>query len=212
MIRRTLFVCALLLAASSTASAQIVEFTPFLGWNFGGTFKNVNVPEGAGVNNLDIANSLNFGLVTDIAIMPQLQIELLLEWQSTNLQAWNAVTGQNEPVIDPLLVAYYHAGVLFQQARKEIKKAHGFLAITGGVTNFSSDDAQSETRFSFGAAGGAKWFFNERFGARLQSRLMITYFPSTSDLFCSDAGICYQIPANTFLPQIDISGGVIIAF
>ncbi len=212
MFRKFLIVGALLVTASSTSLAQTIEFTPFLGWNFGGTFKNVNVPEGAGVNNLDIANSLNFGLVADIAIMPQLGIELLAEWQPTKLQAWDPVVGSNQPIIDPLTVAYYHAGVLFQQARKEAKKANGFLAITGGITNFSAEGAESETRFSFGAALGGKWYYNERFGARLQSRLMITYFPSTSDLFCSDAGICYQIPANTFLPQIDISGGVVIAF
>jgi hypothetical protein len=203
---------ALLVSISSAASAQTVEFAPFLGWNFGGTFKNVNVPEGAGVNNLDVANSIVFGLVADIPITPQLQIELLAEWQPTHLQAWDPVVGSNQPVIDPLTVAYYHAGVLFQQARKEVKKPHGFLSITGGITNFSGDGADSETRFSFGASFGGKWYFNERFGARLGSRLMITYFPSTSELFCGEGSVCYQIPANTFLPQIDLTGGVIIAF
>lgn len=213
MTRRLLVACALLLAAAAPASAQKVELTPFLGWAFGGTFKNVNVPDGTGVNRLDIANSLDFGLVVDFAILPQLQIELLGQWQSSRLKTYDSVTGGDRSVIDPLTVAYYHVGAVFQAARKELKKPQGFLAITGGLSHFSTDDAESESRFSFGGALGAKWFFSDRFGARLQSRLLITYFPSTSGLFCNPSGVdCYQIPANTFLPQVDISAGAIVAF
>ncbi len=212
MTRRLLIASALLLAAVAPASAQKVELTPFLGWAFGGTFKNVNVPDGSGVNRLDIANSLDYGLIVDFAIAPQLQIELLGQWQNSRLKTQDNVTGGDRDIIDPLNVAYYHLGAVFQSARKQQGKPQGFMAITGGVAHFSSDGNESETRFSFGGALGGKWFFNERFGARLQSRLMVTYFPSTSDLFCDPGGLCYQIPANSFLPQIDLSAGLIVAF
>ena len=180
MRRRLTIGCALLLASAAAppAAAQTVELTPFLGWAFGGTFKNVNVPDGSGVNRLDIANSLDYGLVVDFAIMPQLQIELLGQWQSSRLKTFDNVTGGDRSILDPLTVAYYHVGAVFHSARKEPGKPQGFVAITGGVSHFSTDDTESEARFSFGTALGGKWFFNQRFGARLQSRLMITYFPS----------------------------------
>lgn len=212
MTRRLLIVSALLLTAAAPASAQKVEFTPFLGWAFGGTFKNVNVPSGTGVNRLDIANSPDYGLIIDFSLMPQLQIELLGQWQNSRLKTHDNVTGGDRDVIDPLNVAYYHIGVVFQMPRKELKKPQGFVAITGGISRFSSDSTESATRFSMGGAFGGKWFFSERIGARLQSRVMVSYFPSTSQLFCDPGGLCYQIPANSFLPQIDISAGVIVAF
>ena len=201
-----------LLAAPTGALAQKIELVPFLGWQFGGTFNNINVPSGAGVNKLDIANSPDYGLVADIALMPQLQIELLYSRQQSRLKTDDQVTGGEITILDNLAVNYFHAGFVFQQPGNGFRKPQGFVAITGGVTRFTADAVQSATRASFGGAIGAKSFFSEHFGARLQSRLMITYFPDTSELFCSPSGLCYQIPTDTFLPQIDISAGLIVAF
>jgi hypothetical protein len=212
MTRKGLIVSALLLAAATPASAQKVELTPFLGWAFGGTFKNVNVPSGTGVNRLDIANSPDYGLIVDFTLAPQIQIELLGQWQRSRLKTHDNVTGGDRDIIDPLTVAYYHVGIVFQTPRSELKKPQGFFAITGGASNFSGEGAESETRFSMGGAIGGKWFMSERLGVRLQSRIMVSYFASTSELFCDPGGICYQIPANSFLPQLDISAGLIVAF
>ncbi len=84
------------------------------------------------------------------------------------------------------------------------------MAATLGAAHLNpGGDFESRWRFSGGLAVGAKVFFSERIGIRLQSRLMGTLIDNV-DIFCDEFG-CFA-GGGVYMVQIDFSGGLIIAF
>jgi len=208
------FLALLATTAVPSSLAQKYEIMPYLGYRWGGAFKGAQYVEGGNVRaaDLEIEGGGSYGLLGSIALVPGINLEILYERQSSELTLYS-VTLMERVTLSDIDVDYFQVGLLYEFYQIEEQKIRPFLEITLGGTRFDPKEGiEGETRFSGGFAFGAKAFLNEHFGARLQTRFISTPVSAGSDLFCGGDGGCYFYPGNIYMNQIDISGGIIIAF
>jgi len=174
------------------------------------TVIDITPPTAIAGEDLEIDDGFNFGLITDITLVPGVQLELIAERQSTGMQV-DSVGVQKIPLFD-LYLYYLHGGVIWEVNRSYENKLRPLAGISAGATVFDpkGGDRPSEARFSVGILLGLKYFPGDRFGLRAQTRLMSTYMSKGENLFCNDNGECYTIPETSYMTQIDISGGIIV--
>jgi len=208
MIRKILLVTALMMltAVPSAVADDRFEITPFIGYRFGGDFDNINDPNSR-IRAVDVEDSEAYGLLFDINLGENGQIELSWASQSTNLTAKQ----YNGPNVDlgNSRVDYWHIGgnLLFGDS---LDDGRGFLTFSIGATNINPDDFSSETDFSFGFGGGMKFYFNDTLGVRLQAKLLSTYINSSSSWWCSYG--CWTVTTGNYLLQAEIDAGLIFRF
>lgn len=113
----------------------------------------------------------------------------------------------------PVFVHLVHAGV---EADTEIRPwLRPLLGVSLGATGYQPDReaAQAQWFFSVGVHGGVKFPVSNRWGLRLQARVLTTAMPGGDDLFCSDAsGTCIQVDDGGILFTGDASAGVYFTF
>ena len=83
-----------------------------------------------------------------------------------------------------------------------------YLVFGFGGTWVRPDGFSSTSKFSGNVGGGAKFYFSENVGLRLEGRFYGTYI-STEISYC-DLWYCYGY--NNSLLQFDVSAGLIIRF
>ena len=77
-----------------------------------------------------------------------------------------------------------------------------------GATDFSADDSESETKFSFGLGGGVKYFPWNAIGARASIRYTPTLLNDEEAAgFCDPFGFC-----QGSLQQIEFTVGAVVRF
>jgi opacity protein-like surface antigen len=76
-----------------------------------------------------------------------------------------------------------------------------------GATRLSATDIESETKLSWAAGGGLKWFPARRVGARVQARYAPTVLGDSSSDVCDPFGFC-----QGSLRQFELMGGVVLRF
>jgi hypothetical protein len=202
----------LILAASIVISAgavaQPIVVAPFGGWRFVGNFE---AAYGTQLTSLKytIENDFNFGVVANVGLTPEMQLELLWDRQSSRIKLRDdnpANLPDEVPTSVPLKTDYYHAGFLVQ---RPYGQATPFVVATLGATTFYPDaqGADNRTRFSFGFAVGTKTYLSQRIGFRLQSRFMFTSLGTRAEWWCDPFG-CFAYDRVNWLTQIDLSAGL----
>jgi hypothetical protein len=208
MIRKIIFAAALIaiaLAPDALADERF-ELTPFIGYRFGGDFDNISDPNSQ-FRSVDVDDSEAYGLIFDINMGENAQIELSWSGQDTTL------TGKqyNGPDVDftDTRIDYWHVGgnLLFGDS---LDDGRGFLAFSIGGTHSSPENFSSETQFSFGFGGGAKFYLSDTFGVRLQGKLLSTYINSSTSWWCSFG--CWTVNTGNYLLQAEIDAGLIVRF
>lgn len=197
-------------APALAQSESKLEITPFVGYRFGGDFRAVEQDV-----RLDLEDSAGFGVLADYSLTDNLQLEFLWSRQSSELTAAETTVAPGD---DPLSlnlfdmsVDYLHGGLLYGLTTETIEP---YLAGGIGATIFNPDaqDISSETRFSASLAAGAKGFVNDNIGFRFEFRGFLTRVDSRQeDVFCNIFGCTSFDRASTFW-QMQIGGGVVIAF
>lgn len=208
MLRKLVFAAVLitLTIAPNAFADDKFEVTPFIGYRFGGDFDDIYDPT-LTYRAVDISESEAYGLIFDINMGENAQIELSWSRQDTSL------TGKqyNGPDVDltDTTVDYWHIGgnLLFGDS---LDDARGFLAFSLGGTHFSPDNFSGETQFSFGFGGGVKFYFSDLFGVRLQGKLLSTYVNSSTDWWCSYN--CWTVSTGNYVLQAEIDAGLIFRF
>ena len=76
-----------------------------------------------------------------------------------------------------------------------------------GATFLSATDLESETKLSWAAGGGLKWFPSKRVGARVQARYAPTVLGDSSSDVCDPFGFC-----QGSLHQFEFMGGLVLRF
>jgi len=190
-------------ALAQQANSNLTQFSiaPFIGYRGGGSFTEDTT--GAKLK-LDPAQS--YGLVADIRVTRETEVELLWSRQRTQLKA-------DVPVTVPLFysnVDYYHIGGTFLFATEGVQP---FFVATIGATRFSPQQAglESDTKFSFGAGGGVRIPLTRNFGFRLEGRAYGTVLSNDSAVFCSGSN-CLIHASGTLLWQYEANAGVYLAF
>ena len=192
-----------LTALAQQASPPLTKFSiaPFIGYRGGGSFTEATT--GAQLK-LDPAQS--YGLVADIRVTRETEVELLWSRQRTQLKA-------DVPVTVPLFysyVDYYHIGGTFLFATEGVQP---FFVATIGATRFSPQQAgfESDTKFSFGVGGGVRIPLARNFGLRFEGRAYGTVLSNDSSVLCSGS-TCLIHADGTLLWQYEANAGVYLAF
>jgi hypothetical protein len=208
MIRKIVLTSALIMLAvvPCAIADEKFEFTPFIGYRFGGDFDNINDPNSQ-FRAVDVGDSEAYGLIFDINMGENAQIELSWARQDTTLTG-KQYSGPNVELGDTT-IDYWHIGgnLLFGDS---LDDARGFLAFSLGGTHFSPQNFSGETDFSFGFGGGVKFYFSDLIGIRLQGKLLSTYINSSTSWWCSYG--CWTVSTGNYLVQAEIDAGLIFRF
>ncbi len=208
-----LFLLIILVSLSSIANAQLVEISPYIGHRVGGKINTDDPATGSLlVPNLDISNTAVFGLIADINVSDKFQISIAADRQSTELQE-DPRDGNPEIKRFDLTVNYLQGGVTIQHPNRPLT---AFVSLLAGVAFLDPKQEFDNTmRGSGSLIAGGKFYFGERFGVRLQTRVFSTSLGSDRDLFCSQNSedeTCYRLVDDTFMTQVDFSIGFTILF
>lgn len=143
-----------------------VELTPTVSYRFGGELSGEDSL--LFDTDLEVQESSAYGVTLDLPLSSQLQLELLANRQSSELQFDEGLFGDTGGVAD-IDVTYYHVGLLWQGRDPRVTP---FFVASAGVATLDPDvpGSSSETRFSVGLGGGVKVFFSESVGLRFEGR------------------------------------------
>lgn len=187
------------LLCPAIAGAVDIEISPLVGYRFGGQFEEETTGE-----DVDVKEAAAFGLAVDVEYSPDQMIEVFYSRQSTSIE-------DTSPTID-IDVEYFQIGGVAEFTQDNYTP---YAVGTLGATRFSPDgDFDSETRFSLTFGGGVKWFFNERWAARVEGRAYFTFFDSDADVFCVSSGgaTCLFRVSGSLVWQIEALAGVTFRF
>jgi hypothetical protein len=203
MVRKVAILLAILALGATGALAQSVEVTPSIGYRFGGNFDDVGNANARGDASLD--DSETYGISFDFITRDGWGIEVNWSTQSPTLDTSDSIIpdGRFGARMTTFQVGYIH------QFRRDTSTQPFFLATVGGAQL----KVQGETNngFSYAAAGGAKFYFGDHFGLRLQGTLMHTRFSSADTFVCSDT-TCYGLTEPNMPLQFEASAGLIFRF
>ncbi len=185
------------LLVPTAAMAGEFEITPFLGYQFGGDVETFYQGEYHDVN---INSSENWGVVLSLGLSPMTQIELLYSTQDTEADAQRFEDSLG------LKIDYWQVSMLWNFDPDAQIQPYVVFGIGG--TWLRPDGFSNLSRFSGNIGGGAKIFFSDNIGLRLEGRFYGTYINSTTS-YC-DPFWCYGY--NNSLYQFDVSAGLIIRF
>ncbi len=194
----------LLLAASPLAAQSGIEFTPTIGYRFGGTV-NSDVGKFSANDNLAWGATLGFRVKRDGLV------ELVYSRQSTSIDFKPDTAGRY--TVGDAAIEYLQIGGALEFGNNPNTKP--FFALTVGGTHLApqSDNLGSEWVFSFGGALGLKTYLNQHIGLRAQARLWMSTLSSNTEFWCSLPGYCVITASDgVFFTQGEVSGGVMFVF
>ncbi len=195
----SLAAAALLSLAAASASAQ-TSLAAYGGYRGGGSFEQ----DTSGSASIDLKSSASGALALSFAVDPMRQGQILLSYQSTDLEA-SATT----PVV-PLKLSYLHFG-----GTNYFEGAIGrgaYVAAGIGVTWMSPslNGLSSEVRPSLNLGLGYEWPITGALSLKAELRGYFTLINSNSALFCS--GGCVVAIKGDGLTQVEGLLGLSLAF
>jgi opacity protein-like surface antigen len=195
-------------APTSLLAAGELEFTPFTGHRFGGSFELDNHYNGLDLVDLDSAK--DWGFTISRTASDSTRYEFLYSHQDASLA--DTTDPNNAFGLD---IHYLHLGGTVDVSTLSYNREKITPYITGGFgmtylnpTHRGYDD---ETRVSLSVGGGLKWYPTERFGIRFEMRGYSTLVNSDETLFC-DPGCDLQIEGGDAFPQFETNLGLIFSF
>lgn len=207
------FLLILMIAPAVTKAQGKVEISPFGGYMFGGS---LNLYEGK----LKANNNANYGVAMDIKLASDTQIELM--WTQMNTDA------QFEPYYGydylgtnsfDMNIGYIQIGGVRELDYDNIRP---FGVFTLGTTYFipknatyATDnvavDIDSAWKFSMTLGAGAKIWFSDRVGIRLQGNLMLPMFWSSTGFSVGTGGSGFYVGGGSSMVQGSFTGGLVFA-
>jgi opacity protein-like surface antigen len=183
----------------SMATASELEFSPFVGYRFGGALDNNQTGR-----TWDFNDSSDWGFTLSQPASETTRYEFLYSHQDTSLA--DSTDPNNAFDLD---VHYLHMGgtvdVYHDRFTPYVSGGLGMTYMHPGQSGYNN-----ETRFSLSVGGGLKWYPTERLGIRFEMRGYSTLVNSNSSLFC-DGGCQLQISGDAF-PQFETNLGLIFRF
>ncbi len=191
-----------LILSLAAIHVQSAEFTPVIGYRWGGSFKDASTDE-----TLNLDSGRSYGLKLAVDYEADGQLEVFYSRQETNLKP-NALFSDDRRF--ELDMDYFHfGGVRFYQAKGVVPFVAGSLGITHMSPHRSEFD--SETRLSLGVGGGIKWPISHRADLHLEGRALSTFIDSAGEIFCANGRCVVHVKSDAFW-QLEASAGVTIRF
>ncbi len=198
-------VFAVLFFIPSELSAQgKFEISPFGGYMFGG---RIRFYEGE----LRINDNANFGVALSTEIRPGFQFELSWSQMQSNA-SFRPNYGYEDFAGDfDVNVNYFQAGGIWEMDKGKI---HPYGLFSLGTTWFDAREKNIDDvwRFSIALGGGAKVWFSDHVGIRLQGRFLVPMYFSGGGIFCgigtggSSCGV--SLGAGSTILEGDLTAGL----
>ncbi|MDW7695224.1 outer membrane beta-barrel protein [Flammeovirgaceae bacterium SG7u.111] len=209
MNKKILLVLAFLLGLASQVFPQKIEFSPYAGYMLAGKF-NANRGE------IDIKNGGNFGAtlsfnLSNYTFEDNTHLELMYNHLNTYVLRREYGSGITKRLFD-MNVDYYQIGVTHMVVPDGMFRPFGSISLGWSTFNPKESGVSSESRFSMVLGGGAKVFFTDHIGIRVQGRLLMPMYFSGGGLWCGTGGCSAGLAASSVVPQGDFTGGLIFAF
>jgi Outer membrane protein beta-barrel domain len=199
----------LLLAGTTSAKEPRVEVAGYAGYTIGGSAEgqyNCDVRRG------EIQEAPSYGAMVDVAVRPGAFVELSYSQQDTDLVVQSGAYGRQD---FSLQVHYLQLGGLLEFRVPKADWFRPIFGLTAGATVFDANDgtnSQTEWRFSAVLEGGAKFRIIDQLGVRLRARMLTTFLPEQSALFCGTGTGCALAYQGTAVIQGDFGAGIYVAF
>jgi hypothetical protein len=199
------------LGSAGTYAGQRIEITPYGGYQWGGSLSGYE-------GEIRVPSAGNWGIALDIEVRRDVMVELVYSRQYSSLQIRPYC---NYPGVSPdcvptwrqafdMATEYYHIG-----GHYEIETGAAvtpFTTMTMGATRFAPDNAVYDDEWKFSAAIGLglKVPVGERFGIRLQARMLIPFLWSSGGLWCGSGGCSVGVGGGSSFIQGDVIAGFIV--
>lgn len=205
-------VCLLLITPALTRAQGKVELSPFGGYMFGGS---LNFYEGK----FKVNNAANYGLAMDVKLDNETQIELMWTQMGTDakFEPYYGYDYLGTNTFD-MNVGYIQIGGVREM---DLDKVRPFGVFTLGTTYFipknvefadsSYVDIDNEWVFSMTLGAGAKIWFTDHVGIRLQGNLMLPMFWGGAGFTVGTGGSGFYVGTGTSMVQGSFTGGLIFA-
>lgn len=197
------------------AQHQLHEFevTPFGGVRFGGEI-DLNT---ADVDYLPIHSSANYGALLDYTIWPGFQAEFLWNQQPTFLGVHSVSTDTTLHLTSADLTTY-NWGFNYSFRSPE-SKLRPFIAAGLGFTHFAAGQYSSRNfldfgnRFSYNFGVGAKYFFTDHVGLRMEARWLPSRTTAGTGQYQDPyTGFVYPVATHNHAEQGSADIGIIFRF
>jgi len=191
-----------LTAAWSTSGLAQIEVIPFYGYQFGGSFEDVETGQ-----DYDLADGPCAGAQLDINLSEIGQFEFYFSRQETELESEGPFPTDTFFDLD---IDYYHIGTTLLVLQDEWQP---FVVGTLGATHFDPEPAGigSLTRFSVGLGGGVRYFPTDHLGLYLACRGLFTFIDSDTQIVVDSGETTVHIAADG-LWQVVLQAGLIFHF
>lgn len=178
---RTILALILLMPAAA-AHGHSVELTPFVGFRFASDLTADLGFLGVGVEDLEVDQGSSLGVSLAFPVVGDLQVELLVSRQESELVAAGGLFGRDLPLFD-LDVTYYQAGLLWEWGHG---RARPYLAFGVGAAELDPDfpDLSAALRPAANAGVGVKLYFSQHLGLRVEGRGYWVLLDEDADEFC----------------------------
>ena len=197
------FLISACLFISSSSLAQQLELTPFAGYMWGGDLR-VYTGEIRG------SDGMNYGLALNYTISEGTQLEGFWFLQSGMMNFKEYGQWEDENYLFDVNTNFIQFGVLKEMGQGNVFRPFGTFSLGTTIFNPSDSNLNSSWRFSISLGLGAKIYFSDRIGFRLQSRFLMPMYASGAGVWCGTGGCRYGIAATTVVAQADVTGGIII--
>lgn len=210
--------CGASCALAQESFAQKIELTPFAGAKFGGKINVAGDTTDAGIQNLLIKSSLDYGAILDYSLWDNFQLEGMWVRQPTSLSSQDfsfeppAVTKLTNTALDTFTfgAAYSFRGD---------NKLRPFIAGGLGWTNFTNINDPNNVflgfhnRLAYNIGGGVKYYFSKYAGLRFDFRYLASRTTPGAAEECSQfTGECFQVGTTNHANQGQANLGLIIKF
>ena len=200
---KKLTLLAALLITTSSLFAQTIEITPLFGYTFSG---KVNGYYGT----YDVKDDMLYGGILDVEVDHLLHAVISYRRNDPQLVEKSILGGTD---IYDIGVEHYQAGVIRELKDDKVKP---FAGVSLGATRYFGKGRNNERYWLFSGAFelGAKVFFNDVIGLRLQSNLTLPMEFGGGGIFCGigtgGSGCSGSVYFNVPLVHWDLSAGLII--
>ncbi len=202
---------AVALSTVAVAQQRKIELSPFAGYQW----STKTYTSGGYLSTKDGAN---FGGAIDITVQRDLQLELLYIYMDTQTRLVSQSIAYPSSEYADLGIHYMQIGYV-----KGFKKGNiePFGAFTLGAVLFTPGDFVLESgkrvtpsdtwRFAITLGGGAKIFFSDKLGIRLQARLMMPIYFAGVGIYGGTGGAGFAVSGGIPVLMGDFTAGLIIA-
>lgn len=190
---------AFLLLIASSAWAQQTEIALL-----GGVTSSADIESKATeIKELKLASSLTLGGALTRFFSPHLGAEISFAHQ---LSALRMTTGTDEADLFDVGIGQLHGSFVYQFGA-EGARIRPFLFGGLGATFLNSAYLESETKLSWSAGAGLRWFPGKKTGVRLHVRYNPTRLNDANSDYCDPFGFCQDS-----LKQFELMGGFVLRF